>query len=98
MLERPPPLVREALYTARCRKTANGMVERGHRPIVDALTKMGENKSLHWVSNLAAVLWADRSIAKLKLLILLRTVIDSSKAQRLYTHCTFKKIFPFYSR
>ena len=43
---------------------ANGMVERGHRPIVDALAKMGENKSLRWVSNLAAVLWADRSTVK----------------------------------
>ena len=36
---------------------ANGMVERGHRPIVDALSKMPGK----WVENLHAVLWADRS-------------------------------------
>ena len=43
---------------------ANGMVERGHRPIVDALAKMGEGRGEDWVTHLPAVLWADRSTTK----------------------------------
>ena len=35
---------------------ANGLVERGHQPIVNALSKMGKR----WVRNLPLVLWADR--------------------------------------
>ena len=40
---------------------ANAMVERGDRPIVDALAKMGEGRGEDWVTHLPAVLWADRS-------------------------------------
>ena len=36
---------------------ANGMIERGHRPIKDALSKLGAK----WDENLAAVLFADRT-------------------------------------
>ena len=43
---------------------ANGMVERGHRPIIDALAKMGERRIGDWVKDLPAVLWADRSTIK----------------------------------
>ena len=35
---------------------ANGLIERGHQPIVDALAKLGKK----WVANLALVIWADR--------------------------------------
>jgi hypothetical protein len=35
---------------------AQGMIERGHRPLVVALAKLGGN----WVHNLPSVLWADR--------------------------------------
>ena len=36
---------------------ANGMIERGHQPLKDALSKLGAN----WVGNLPAVLFADRT-------------------------------------
>ena len=39
---------------------ANGMVERGHKPIVDALSKMSSGGLGNWVDNLPAVLLADR--------------------------------------
>ena len=35
---------------------ANGLVERGHQPIVNALSKMGNR----WVRNFPVVLWVDR--------------------------------------
>ncbi len=40
---------------------ANGMIERGHKPIVNALSKMSAEGSTNWVRNLPAVLWADWS-------------------------------------
>ncbi len=40
---------------------ANGMIETGHKPIVNALSKMSDGGSTRWVRNLPAVLWADRS-------------------------------------
>ena len=40
---------------------ANGMVERGHKPLTDALCKMSAGSSEGWVQHLPAVLWADRS-------------------------------------
>ena len=43
---------------------ANGMIERGHEPIVDALSKMSDGGSTNWVWNLPAVLWADRSTVR----------------------------------
>ena len=43
---------------------ANGMIERGHKPIVDALSKMSDRGSTNWVRNLPAVLWADRSTVR----------------------------------
>ena len=43
---------------------ANGMIERGHKPIVDALSKMSDGGSTNWVQNLPAVLWADRSTVR----------------------------------
>ena len=43
---------------------ANGMIERGHKPIVDALSKMSDGGSTNWVRNLPAVLWADRSTVR----------------------------------
>jgi Integrase zinc binding domain/RNase H-like domain found in reverse transcriptase/Reverse transcriptase (RNA-dependent DNA polymerase) len=39
---------------------ANGMVERGHRPIVDSLAKLAAVGRGNWLQNLAGVLWADR--------------------------------------
>jgi hypothetical protein len=36
---------------------ANGMIERGHQPLKNALSKLGDD----WVINLAAVLFADRT-------------------------------------
>ena len=38
------------------------MIERGHKPIVDALSKMSDGGSTNWVQNLPIVLWADQSI------------------------------------
>ena len=38
----------------------NGRIERGHRSIKDALSKLKIEKRGNWVQNLPAVLWADR--------------------------------------
>lgn len=43
---------------------ANGIIERGHKPIIDALSKMSDGGFANWVRNLSAVLWADRSIMR----------------------------------
>ena len=43
---------------------ANGMIERGHKPIVDALSKMSDGGSTNWVRNLPSVLLADRSTVR----------------------------------
>ncbi len=43
---------------------ANGMVERGHRPIKDALSKMTKGGEGDWLKNLPAVLLADRTTVK----------------------------------
>jgi hypothetical protein len=40
---------------------ANGMVERGHKPIVDALAKMTDGGLGNWVKNLPTVLFLDRT-------------------------------------
>ena len=40
---------------------ANGMIERGHKPIVDALAKMTNGGLGNWVKNLPAVLFAERT-------------------------------------
>ena len=39
---------------------ANGMIERGHQPIIDALSKLTGGHQRSWVPYLHAVLWADR--------------------------------------
>ena len=38
---------------------ANEMIEYGHKPIIDALSKMLAERSTNWIRNLPAVLWAD---------------------------------------
>ena len=38
---------------------ANGMVERGHKPITDALAKLTDRGLSSWVKNLSIVLFAD---------------------------------------
>ena len=43
---------------------ANGMVERGHKPIVDALSKMTNGGQGNWVDNLHSVLFADRATVR----------------------------------
>jgi len=47
---------------------ANGVIERGHRPIADALSKLtacsDEPKEM-WIDHLPAVLWADRITVRL---------------------------------
>jgi hypothetical protein len=40
---------------------ANGMIERAHRPIVDALAKMTAGGLGDWVTNLPGVLFAERT-------------------------------------
>ena len=52
------------MLTSAYHSQANGMVERGHRPIVDALAKIGEGRGEDWVAYLPAVLWADMSTTK----------------------------------
>ncbi len=43
---------------------AIGIIERGHKPIVDALSKMSDGGSTNWVQNLPAVLWEDQSTVR----------------------------------
>lgn len=62
---------------------ANGMIERGHKPIVDALSKMSDGGSTNWVRNLPAVLWADRS-----------TVRTSNGLTPYYISCGNEPVFP----
>lgn len=40
---------------------ANGMIERGYKKIVDAMSKMSEGSSINLGRNLSTVLWADWS-------------------------------------
>lgn len=42
---------------------ANGLVERGHAPVVNALSKMTGGLT-HWVEHLHTVLWADRTTVR----------------------------------
>ena len=44
---------------------ANGMIERGHKPIVDALSKISAGGSTNLIQNLPVFLWADRSTVRL---------------------------------
>ena len=62
---------------------ANGMVERGHKPIVDALSKMTNGGITNWVDNLPAVLWADRT-----------TVRKSTGYTPFYLNCGYEAIMP----
>ena len=43
---------------------ANGMVERGHAPIVNALSKLAVDTGRPWTRNLHTALWADRTTTK----------------------------------
>ena len=43
---------------------ANGMIERGHRPVVQALSKMTNGGMGKWVDNLPTVLWANRTTVR----------------------------------
>ena len=40
---------------------SNGLVERGHKPIVDALSKLTNGSQSDWVFHLPGVLWAERT-------------------------------------
>jgi hypothetical protein len=42
---------------------ANGLVERGHKPVVDSLSKMTGGKA-RWTDHLHTVLWADRTTVR----------------------------------
>src|SRR5450755_4106685 len=43
---------------------ANGIIERGYPPIVNALAKITDSGEGNWVQNFHAVLWADRTIMR----------------------------------
>jgi len=38
----------------------NGMVERGYKPVINALSKMTDEDLENWVDNLYTILWANR--------------------------------------
>ncbi len=46
---------------------ANEMIERCHKLIADALSKMSDGKPTSWVRNSPAVLWTDRSIVRISI-------------------------------
>jgi hypothetical protein len=52
------------IITSAFNPPANGMIERGHKPVVAALTKATEGGIDNWVFYLPAMLWADRTTAK----------------------------------
>ena len=62
---------------------ANGMIERSHKPIVDALLKISDGGSTNWVQNLPAVLLADRS-----------TVRSSTSLSPYYITCGSEPVLP----
>ena len=43
---------------------ANGMIERGHKPIVNTLSKISDGGSTNWVRNLSAIFWANQSTVR----------------------------------
>jgi transposase InsO family protein len=51
-------------WTSAYHPQANGMVERGHQPVVNALAKHVASTGARWVNSLPAMLWADRTIVK----------------------------------
>lgn len=59
------------------------MIERGHKPIVDALSKISTGGSTNWVRNLPAVLQADRS-----------TVRTSTGLTPYYIYCGSEPVLP----
>lgn len=59
------------------------MIERGHKPIVDALSKISTGGSTNWVRNLSAVLQADRS-----------TVRTSTGLTPYYIYCGSEPVLP----
>lgn len=50
--------------TAAYHPQSAGMIERGHKPVLDALSKLSKGKSKEWPLHLASVLWADRITTK----------------------------------
>jgi hypothetical protein len=40
------------------------MIERGHKPFINALSKMTNGGFGNWVNNLFTILWADRSTVR----------------------------------
>ena len=61
---------------------ANKMMDCGHKPIVEALSKMSDGGSTNWVRNLPAILWADQS-----------TVRTSTGLTPYYINCGSKLVF-----
>lgn len=62
---------------------ANGMVERGHRPLADALAKKTLGGTGKWVRNLPAVCWSDRT-----------TVRVSTGHTPFYLNCGYEAVLP----
>ena len=60
---------------------ANRIIERKHKPIVDALSKMLDDGSTNWMRNLPVVFWADRS-----------TVRTSTGPTPYYINCGIKPV------
>lgn len=51
-------------WTSAYHPQGNGMVERGHQPVVNALAKHTHDTGRNWVDSLPAMLWADRTTVK----------------------------------
>ena len=51
----------DRVQTSAYHAPANGMIERGHKPITDALAKMTDGGFGNWVRDLPAVLFAERT-------------------------------------
>lgn len=51
-------------WTSAYHSQGNGMVERGHQPVVNGLAKHAATTGTRWIDALPAMLWADRTTVK----------------------------------
>ena len=73
----------QRLVVSAFHQRANEIVEQGHKPIVDALSKMTNRKIDNWVGNLSAIAWADQI-----------TMQVSTNETPFYLNCGKEAVFP----
>jgi hypothetical protein len=69
--------------------SVNGIIERGYKPVVEALAKMTDGRKGKWVDNLYVVLLVDRVTVKLTIGFSLFYLNYGSEAVLLIEICMF---------